>query len=44
MVLVENNWTYNEALLDLGLQILEERRKTLTLRFGQKSTEHLKKV
>ena len=37
MVLEENYSTYYEALLTLRLQTLEERRKTLTLRFVKRS-------
>ena len=37
LVLEENYSTYYEALLTLRLQTLEERRKTLTLRFVKRS-------
>ena len=37
LVLQEYNRSYNEALIDLGLQSLENRRKTLTLGFAKRS-------
>ena len=37
LVLQEEFKTYNEALVDLGLQNLEDRRKSLTLSFAKRS-------
>ena len=37
LVLQERFRTYNEALVDLGLQNLEDRRKSLTLSFAKRS-------